>query len=466
MARRLPDGRDVPADERRIAFLTWFPTQWTEWRGVMRDRHYVDLPEAIAKRGNRRPFYACLLPAGSWRHLAGGVRAAAREIAAHEPGAMIFVERFARVRDVLRRYLDLRAALTYWWLERFDAAFRRSFDWDGVDVFPLLRHDLRVSFVRDLPFLELLALRVRNLVRHLQPADLVTTLETYGYGRAVAWGAHTSGLPVRVIGFQHSAVNSNQLVYRFSPAEVGNSPPYVDHMPLPDEYVAYGEHARSMLERSGVSGDRIFICGGPRFDDLTQFRRQRCERFDESRSAFGIAPAERMVLVATVIWPGLTARLLEWCGMAVSRIPGLAIVVKPHPLHKHIEREIVAAFSAVSGRVIVSHGNLNALQAAADVMIGTAGTTDIEAIAIGCPVIRVHTADFDFSPSSDEPGATLDVTSAEELKAAVARVLAGAWRPENTDVLVEKAFYKLDGREIDRVIAALERFDLRATAPA
>jgi surface carbohydrate biosynthesis protein (TIGR04326 family) len=464
---RLPAGEPTRPGERRIAFHTWFPTQWTMWRGQFRDRYFVDLPDAIASKTLWRPLYACLLPAESWRQIRTGINAARRQTAS-EPGRYVFVERFARLRDVCRVYLDLRAALKYWWLERFDAQFRRSFDWDGVDVFPWLRHDLRVTLIRDLPFLELLAQRIAGLVRHVNPTDLVTILETYGYGRAVAWGVHSSGAPTRLVGYQHSVVNANQLVYRFSLSETGDGrAPFIDHVPLPDEFLVHGEHARGMLQRSGIPDRRIAVCGGPRFDDLVEFRLKRREAFAELRREVGVRGSERLILIATVIWPSLTTRLIEACGDALRDFSDALVVIKPHPLHRRIDAEVAAAIpSTASRRVVIAHDALNRLQAAADVMIGTYATSDIEAIAIGCPVIRFQSTDFDLSPSSDEPGATLDAWSADEMRLALRRVLIEGYQPPAAADLIERVFYNLDGRSVDRVIAAMDRFDpLPAAVP-
>lgn len=460
LARRhaLPATVDVDPSRRLIAFHTWFPSQWRSWRGASRDRYFVDVPDLLRRSAAAQPFYACVIPAPEAAALRSGVRAAATR-AREEPNAFVFLERWSSVRDVCRLYADVRPALKDRWLQAVDRRFRRSFDWDGIDVFPLARHDLAASLVRDLPYYELLALRLRRMVAGLRPADVVTPLETYAYGRAVAWGVHAAHAGARVVGYQHSPVNANQLMYAFTPGEAAR-------MPLPDVWLLHGGDARRMLRQSGIADERLIVTGAPRFDDLTEFRRRRSEHASALRRQWNVGAGTRLVVVAGVIWPEITRALLQTCMQALADRPDTLVLIKPHPLHAVTENDLREAAGS-RARFAVTTEDLNVLQAAADVMVGAFGTSDAEAIAIGCPVVRVLLTNFDLSPTSDEPGATVEVAGPDELRRAIDAVLAGAAPPPRTAEFIERVFFRLDGRSAERVVAAIEAGGgSRAAVPA
>ena len=140
------------------------------------------------------------------------------------------------------------------------------------------------------------------------------------------------------------------------------------------------------------------------------------------------------------------------CAAALADRPDTLVVVKAHPNHRGGAMPVPVGAAA---RFVQSDRNLNELQAAADVMIGAMGTSDAEALAIGCPIVRVALSYFDLSPTSDVPGAGEDVATAGELRAAIESIFVGLPRPEPAQALIERAFFRLDGHAGDRVLAAL-----------
>jgi hypothetical protein len=89
------------------------------------------------------------------------------------------------------------------------------------------------------------------------------------------------------------------------------------------------------------------------------------------------------------------------------------------------------------------------------VMVGAMGTSDAEAVAIGCPVVRVALMHFDFSPTSDLPDAGVEVSSTEELRSAIEAAFDGDSVARGADRLVATAFFRLDGLAGDRIAAVL-----------
>lgn len=460
--RRLPLVPPAQSGRRRLAFHTWYPTQWRPWHGRLRDRYYVNVVDQVRSTTPWQAYYVCTLPAPTLAQFRMNLARAADAVA-NDPDGYAFLEAACPVRDVLRLYLDLRAAARYWWLECTSRAFRNSFDWDGVDIFPIARHDIRITMIRDAPYFQLLAQRMRRFVAAARPTDLVTSLETYGYGRAVAWGAKSAPVAPRLIGFQHSPINRNQLVHRFMPDEVGerSEAMWLDHVPLPDHYLLHGDLARTILRSSGIAAHQMTVCGAPRFDDLAAFARARRERFDTLRQPWASTRSECLVVVPLVIWPQLTTALIDLCAQALGDRADTVIVFKPHPLHRSAALE-VAALPPGRARVMTSDGDLTNLQSAADIMVGAFGTSDVEALAIGCPVVRVRLEDFDLSPTSEFPGMTREVGSPAELRRAVDD-LAGCEPDPLLDRFIEQVFFRLDGHASDRVVAALGSLESTAS---
>jgi surface carbohydrate biosynthesis protein (TIGR04326 family) len=450
------------APQPQVAFLTWYPSQWAMWRGALHDRYYVHLPDEIRATTGWGTAYVGSVP----NERVGVIMRdwmAVRRLITHRPTACpwYLLEAFAGVWDVCRLYAALRIVLRYLRLELCDRVFRASFGYRDLNIFPIARYDLRISFIRQIPLFLLLAHRVKRCVQVIQPAWLVMTLETYCVGRAIAWGVRASGAATKVVGYQHSPVNANMLFYRYRPDEVD-----ADHalrgldgrfrMPLPDLLILHGMYAKRMLERSGVPASRLRVCGCPRFDDLMRYRDQRINHRSILRARLGLPGHLNIVLVAGVLWPACTSELIRMCAEACAGRDDLLLVFKPHPLHPHARRAIEGP--GMAGRVPrwwYSTDHLNLLQAVADVMVTANSTADVEAIAIGCPVIRVKLTDLDSSPSMEVPGATVDVESPQQLTEALEHLLQGTVSSAAWPDLIEGVFYRLDGMASKRFIDAL-----------
>ena len=465
LAARLPDPStaQAPVSARRIAFHTWYPTQWVPWHGELRDRYYVHLPDVLASEAGWEPLYACTVQADTLRGLARNWAAAARWVRGADRGRFIFLQRFASPWEVCRAYWSLRDVVRYLYLEWFDRSFRATFDCGGVNLFPLARYDLRVSFLRQMPQSLLLARRIRRFVTRTRPLWLVTTLETYCSGRAIIWGVRSSGTGTRVLGYQHSPVNENQLFYRYRPEELrAVSSPHDGaalSMPLPDLFLLQGMDAKRMLETSGVEPERLALCGSPRFDDLPSYRERRRTERPAIREGLGLPAGRRVVLVVGVSWPERTLQLLRLCAEATDGRQDCLLLFKPHPLYRPPARGLRAALGrrAQPDWWRESAENLNLLQAAADVMVTAHSTSDVEALVIGCPVIRVVLTPVESSPSGEVPGAGREVETATELAEALQAVFRGEGPSVDWARLEEGVFYKLDGRATQRIREVFEQ---------
>ena len=450
------------APARRIVFYTWYPSQWTLWRGAWRDRYYVHLPDVVSSQDGWHATYLCSVPSLSLSAFLRNWTAVARLMRSPEGAPFEFLERLATPWRICRLYGACRTVLRYLWLELADPAFKASFAYDDLNIFPVARYDLRVSFIRQIPHHLLHMNRMKRFVQLRRPAWLVTTLETYCSGRVTNWAVRSSGVGTKVAGYQHSPVNANQLMYRYRRDELaggtGGREDAQGNMPIPDVFILHGLDAKRMLEASGVPSARLQVCGSARFDDLLVYRDRRRSDQATIRQALGIPPALRPVLVAGDIRPAMTRQLLRLCLAATADRNDVVMLFKPHPLHQRLDRKLTQAMRETPGsRWMCSDEPLNLLQAGAAVMVTANSTADVEAIVIGCPVIRVLLTGIGSSPSIEAERTTLNVASAVELAGALDRVLTQQFCPSDWPELEARVFYRLDGRAPQRFLSALDR---------
>jgi hypothetical protein len=135
----------------------------------------------------------------------------------------------------------------------------------------------------------------------------------------------------------------------------------------------------------------------------------------------------------------------------------LALLFKPHPLHQPLERSLERAMRATRHPLWMrSNEPLNRIQAAADVMVTANSTSDVEALVIGCPVIRVMISGVDASPTIETDGLTLKAASAPELASALARIVSQERGIADWPEFEERIFHRLDGRAAERVLEAFQ----------
>ncbi len=316
----------------------------------------------------------------------------------------------------------------------------------------MLVPDLLRSLAVDLPTYQLLGEQARGFVTAQRPTHLVTILETYCYGRAVTRGTRLAGQGTKVVGLQHSPANRNQLFYRYMPTEVTGPDP----VPLPDLFLLHGQLVEQQLREAGVEAARLRVVGAPRYLPLLDYRRLRGERrraIGESPRA-GEAPEGRMILLAGVIWADETARILRWAFAAMAGLQetGATLVIKPHPMNRGLENLVEELTRRYPGiRCVLTDERLDALQTRADVMITGNSTSDVDAVAIGCPVIKLSTFDISSSPTDEFPDCVTEVRSPAELQAA----LGEPARAHDAGQLVTWALGPLDDRICERIHDAL-----------
>lgn len=441
---------------RSVVWHTWYPSQWLKTNDKREDRYYLNIPESAEAGGRFHSSYLATIrgPLAPWSVL----RAIRQQPLS---GDFDYVQRYARVRDLFWHFFDLRPAFRFWALDRFDRGYRESFVADGVDLFPVLQHDMRFSYLRNIPRLLATADQFRHYASRCQSDLFVSYLELYCYGRAVIYGIKSGSPQTQVIGYQHSAVTPMKMVYNYCPGQLrmgqNDGRRWLDSLPLPDRFVAHGSASERILAAGGYPQERIDVTGIVRTDYL--YRRMK-----EPPEACPEVPAgSKVVLVASPIWPDRTARLVETAIRGLKDRAGLFAIFKLHPLDtfgKHRIDELAGRYAFKDYRVW--NADLYKLIRMASAIFTMSSTTGAEAIAMGVPVIHLQSPrDLDLSPFFEMPEAAFQVSDAEGFRSALDAILHGA--PELVEKqakwgdFIAQTFCAVDGQSGERFLQALWR---------
>jgi hypothetical protein len=253
----------------------------------------------------------------------------------------------------------------------------------------------------------------------LEPSAVVTYAEAGGWGRAIMLEARRRG--ITTIGVQHGFIYRHWLNYLHEPDEMLPSPGNRrdNGFPRPTSTLLFDGFAEQHLRQNGHFPEgSTLVTGSTR---LEQFVRTAAALTPSDREAIrreaGVSTG-RVVLVAAKhdqLGPWFRA-LVD----AVAQMPGVRIVVKPHPAEGSEPYARDAAHTSVVF-VAAPQTDLARLTAVADVLVTANSTAAIEAMAIGVPTLVVGLP-TNLSPFVDV-GAMAGVSRIEDLSHELSRVL-------------------------------------------
>ena len=328
--------------------------------------------------------------------------------------------------------------------------FRSLWRMGDVDIFPLIRPELRMATYRTPRYLMHLR-RMQAFVDATEPDAVTSSLFEFCYGRATTYAIAGSRSKPLNIGVQHGPTG-RKLMYRFAAGELAASAEARSplHVPMPDHLILESEEARIALSTSGYPSERLHVLGAPRLDSLPGVPRWR--------GAKGRKGKPGRVLVAFGASDG--AQIMGMVSPVMERIGGYHFIMKPHP-RSSVQAEQIEA--------ILSHGRASTYEVAsvglydllptAEVVVATYSSVGMEAAALGYPTVVLNLPDF-ASPSGlmDIAGNVRFAASPEAL-ATVLEAAASTAVAESGEV--ERAFFsRLDGKAQERWAEAIARLTL------
>jgi len=290
----------------------------------------------------------------------------------------------------------------------------------GCDCWPLVREQLAGIALLQFPWSARSMDEAAAALDAIQPGVAVTYAEAGGWGRALALECRRRGIPLA--GLQHGFIYRHWLNYRHEPDETLADPgnPVDPGFPFPAATLLFDEHAARHLATAGrFPPATLAVTGSARLDDLAaSIRGLTPQDAERVRRDTGAGDSRALVLFAAKereARPFLPA-LIE----AVREMPGVQLVIKPHPA----ETPDVYA-GAIAGtdnvRVVASGAALPELLAAASAIVTINSTVAIDALALGVPSVVIGLPN-NLSPFVDA-GLMAGAGPAGEIRAALAKVL-------------------------------------------
>jgi hypothetical protein len=205
--------------------------------------------------------------------------------------------------------------------------------------------------------------------------------------RARARGSTSRHPDCRIAAWlQHGFIYRHWLNYLHEPDEI-QSDGSDRGFPHPDKTLIFDEYAADHLRRHGhLPPATLTVTGSAGLDSLAgEVQRLRPER-ESIRAAEGIGRDEHLVVLATKF--GEVSAELPSLGDAIAGLPGVHLVVKPHPAETP---EVYAALASKSSRIRVApvDFSLARLLAAADLVVTMNSTVAIDCLVLGVPALVI-----------------------------------------------------------------------------
>lgn len=426
---------------QHILFVTLYPQHIKIQENKICERYYLQFPYRVESELGLKIKYLSFYYGSILRLLS--------EVRRLNEWDILLYEANLTFSDLFREF-NLWALLKYVFIER-KSAFRKTFDYDGKNMFDLFKSELRVSFVGpEIYELRLLIRAIERIAKKTEIRAIISFFEMYPYARALYYGAKKGNAKIKTISFQHANCNPIKLWYVYSPEEMVQKGDYIESMPIPDYFIFQGESGKKILREGGYPEERCLLTGTPRFDCLANLPKTDIK--------ITLPSNKKIVLIATTYLADDTRAIIKMVAEVAKKRDDCCYVFKGHPSCpvEPIHREFI-----INNSIITSE-NIHQLILRADVILSSYSTTADEAISLGCPAICLNTGFAVNMGSFFEIEAAPLVNNSDELNRALDMVFSSSEDMSrfklNWPELIRYSFYKMDGRATERVLKVLRQY--------
>jgi hypothetical protein len=284
----------------------------------------------------------------------------------------------------------------------------------GIDTWPVVRELLAGIAWLQWPWSVRSMDEAGAALEALQPGAAVTYAEAGGWGRALILEARRRAIPTA--GLQHGFIYRHWLNYLHEPDEMPDDER--TGFPRPTRTLLFDAHAAEHLRTRGrFPQGSLVVTGSPGLDALVATVRQLAPNaVADLRRRLGVTGD--IVLVTTKereARPHLPA-LVD----AAARLPGVTLVIKPHPAESALVYEAVTR-SRGAVKVVDPGEPLAPLLASARAVVTVNSTVALDAGALGIPALAIGLPN-NLSPFV-EAGALAGSSGETDLAAALQRIL-------------------------------------------
>lgn len=325
----------------------------------------------------------------------------------------------------------------------------------GGNSAAMLEPVLRATMVRMLPAASEATANAREALRRMQPRVLVVGNDLTLEGHVGCRVANQAG--IRTAVFMHGTITG--------------IPMQASHPA--DRIFVYGDFHRQELLDRGIGESRIAVCGDPNQDGRA---RQSHQIHPVLKARLGLRDGEPWILVATS-GPGHRIShkhhetLITNLSALAKSFPRVPVVIKLHRKDRLDYYQSLLKSCAGLPLHVLPHGAagfphdiFDWLQGCTMILTG-ASTTAIEAMLMDIPVITMDYCSELYNIDFIDAGATVHVTDASGLTAAVKQVLATLRPPEDVQARVDDflkgTYFALDGKSSQRAAESLQELATR-----
>lgn len=345
---------------------------------------------------------------------------------------------------------QMRRLRRLWGQLQASEPWRRSFDFDGVPMWPLLKGRLRyVCTDYGHTVLEYLA-AVERMMREEAPRAVLLEYEEGCHGRAAMVAGRRLGIPT--VGLQHGVQGGAYVpAYFFRAVNWQDGDPQTA-CPVPTRTAVFGQSTFDMLVGvSAYPAAAVTIIGSTMHDAIIR----QAGRLDAatSRRGFGLDPARKTVAVLSskFTYAQYHSWFVEGVLEAMKAMPDIQFIVKLHPRESREPWLEAAAESGVEPPLVVGDRLWESI-AAADVVVSWYSTTVLDAMILEKPVVLLVKADTSLAPGYVGRNGIETVGDAPQLIRAIADRLE---RPTAYRDGLEQELYRLDGKASHRLAGLL-----------
>jgi hypothetical protein len=279
----------------------------------------------------------------------------------------------------------------------------------GYDLWPIVRRELRSVAMLQWPWSARAMDEAGAALDALSPQSVLTYAEAGGWGRALMLEARRRNIPS--VGLQHGFIYRHWLNYLHEPDEI--SPAGSERgCPIPDVTLLFDRYAEQHLRDTGhFPASSLRVTGNARLDQLVT----QCGALKPMRDAL------RREFCSTTDQPlaVLAAKFNEIQGVlgdlaaAVGALPGMRLIIKPHPAETPDE---YAAVTAATPNISIADAatDLARLLTAADAIVTMNSTVAIDGLVLGLPSLVIGLPN-NLSPLVSA-GAMLGANGAEDIR--------------------------------------------------
>jgi surface carbohydrate biosynthesis protein (TIGR04326 family) len=250
---------------------------------------------------------------------------------------------------------------------------------------------------------------------------IIITHENNNWEKTLIHASHRFLPSTTIIGYQHSTVFINYLVYHLSTDEQKNGL-------LPDYIITNGKYPYNFLSKHGYPLKNLVIGGALRYISYTK----------SLPILSHLIKHNNRILITLPIIPDESAEILEKVFEAVKGNPELEILVKLHPFLSQASLEKILP-AELTKKIQYINGSLYDILPTVNVLVYSTTSTCIEALSFGIPVLKIKSERrVDMDPLGDFQGTS--------------RFISAATRPENIkEELLKMKALEITSREKEEI---------------